>query len=283
MISLTREGNNKQAAKQLQELFAAMNRQEPKNAELYYRIVSCAGDPVRGGPRAGLRRVPAVWPYGLASSAAPRLGPGCGGEGCWALGFQGAGRALRPPGALRRDGWKRRTARQTPPDTVPSQPCRLRAAPAVVSLLCFTPRPRAALLHTPPSLPSFLLQARPFARLACSDATLLGITYLMADRAVQLKPDFAPYVSGAARGSRGRGRAGERGAGGNGEGRGSHHRVPAPICWVRPAVGEKYDTTGSHRVVTPDSVLCRDLPCHRSRRCQLLPLVSERARKDRTP
>ncbi|GIL85609.1 hypothetical protein Vretimale_13293 [Volvox reticuliferus] len=78
MISLTREGNNKQAAKQLQELFAAMNRQEPKNAELYYRI------------------------------------------------------------------------------------------------------------------------ARPFARLACSDSTLLGITYLMADRAVQLKPDHAPYVVEAA-------------------------------------------------------------------------------------
>ncbi|GLC77752.1 hypothetical protein PLESTB_000959000 [Pleodorina starrii] len=78
MISLTREGNNKQAAKQLQDLFAAMNRQEPKNAELYYRI------------------------------------------------------------------------------------------------------------------------SRPFARLACSDSTLLGITYLMADRAVQLKPDHAQYVVEAA-------------------------------------------------------------------------------------
>lgn len=40
MITLTREGNNKLAAKQLQELFASMNRQEPKNAELFYKIVS---------------------------------------------------------------------------------------------------------------------------------------------------------------------------------------------------------------------------------------------------
>ncbi|EFJ52945.1 hypothetical protein VOLCADRAFT_78980 [Volvox carteri f. nagariensis] len=78
MISLTREGNNKQAAKQLQDLFTAMNRQEPKNAELFYKV------------------------------------------------------------------------------------------------------------------------ARPFARLACSDSTLLGITFLMADRAVQLKPDHAPYVVEAA-------------------------------------------------------------------------------------
>ncbi|KXZ45770.1 hypothetical protein GPECTOR_50g563 [Gonium pectorale] len=78
MISLTREGNNKQAAKQLQDLFAAMNRQEPKNGELYYKI------------------------------------------------------------------------------------------------------------------------AKPFARLACGDSTLLGITYLMADRAVQLKPDHAPYIVEAA-------------------------------------------------------------------------------------
>ncbi|KAG2502129.1 hypothetical protein HYH03_000619 [Edaphochlamys debaryana] len=74
MLSLTREGNNKQAAKQLQDLFSAMNRQEPKNAELFYRI------------------------------------------------------------------------------------------------------------------------AKPFARLSCSDSTLLGITYLMADRAAQLKPDVAQYV-----------------------------------------------------------------------------------------
>lgn len=78
MITLTREGNNKLAAKQLQELFASMNRQEPKNAELFYKI------------------------------------------------------------------------------------------------------------------------ARPFARLACSDATLLGITYLMADRAVQLRPEMAQYVVEAA-------------------------------------------------------------------------------------
>ena len=40
MISLTREGNNKQAAKQLQDLFSSMNRQEPKNAELFFRVVS---------------------------------------------------------------------------------------------------------------------------------------------------------------------------------------------------------------------------------------------------
>ncbi|PNW81978.1 hypothetical protein CHLRE_06g268800v5 [Chlamydomonas reinhardtii] len=78
MISLTREGNNKQAAKQLQDLFSSMNRQEPKNAELFFRV------------------------------------------------------------------------------------------------------------------------ARPFGRLACSDPTLLGITYLMADRAAQLRPEMAAYVVEAA-------------------------------------------------------------------------------------
>ncbi|KAL6760145.1 intraflagellar transport protein [Haematococcus lacustris] len=36
--SITRDGNNKQAVQQLQELFAAINRAEPRNAPLYYRL-----------------------------------------------------------------------------------------------------------------------------------------------------------------------------------------------------------------------------------------------------
>lgn len=36
--AMVREGNNKAAVKNLQDLFAAINRHEPKNADLYYRI-----------------------------------------------------------------------------------------------------------------------------------------------------------------------------------------------------------------------------------------------------
>jgi hypothetical protein len=38
--------------------------------------------------------------------------------------------------------------------------------------------------------------ARAFGRLAGSDSSLLTVTCMMAERAVQLKPEHAPYVSG---------------------------------------------------------------------------------------
>lgn len=40
MISITRDGDNKLANKQLQDLLASANRQEPKNADLFYRLAS---------------------------------------------------------------------------------------------------------------------------------------------------------------------------------------------------------------------------------------------------
>ena len=39
MISITRDGDNKLANKQLQDLLASANRQEPKNADLFHRLV----------------------------------------------------------------------------------------------------------------------------------------------------------------------------------------------------------------------------------------------------
>ncbi len=44
----------------------------------------------------------------------------------------------------------------------------------------------------------FHRMARTFGRLAGSDASILTVTCMMAERATQLKPEHSPYVSAAA-------------------------------------------------------------------------------------
>lgn len=54
----------------------------------------------------------------------------------------------------------------------------------------------AALNQTEPKNPElFCKLARPFARLAGGDVALLTVTGMMSERAAQMKPDHAPYVS----------------------------------------------------------------------------------------
>jgi hypothetical protein len=162
MITLTREGNNKLAAKQLQDLFSSMTRQEPKNAELYYRIVSAV-----------LSRDA---PMGDVASRDPHMGDV----------------ASRDPHMHTFAWWLRSDQTARGPHGTPRRFSRS------LNRECPAP-PRPAL-----SLP---LQAKPFARLACGDFSLLSITYLMADRAAQLRNDHAPYVREGAGEGRGRGRA----------------------------------------------------------------------------
>ena len=57
-------------------------------------------------------------------------------------------------------------------------------------------RGRRVPAHHHSSPPLLHRLARPFARLAGGDASLLTITGMMSERAMQMKPDHAPYVRG---------------------------------------------------------------------------------------